>query len=274
MQAALRAALEGLQMSGGRELDVPAGRMAVPLMRHQKLALAWMLHRERSAANPRGGILADDQGLGKTISTIALIVTNQRGDDVADEGYEDLGSDSDQEDVQAVVVASADAALCAAGVAASASVAANGHECHSADSLSASLAGHRPAASNSNQIKCCEAQLAAARSGIMSSSLGNTQRSTSQQSSRPKVGEHGSARPPSAPQEELGNKHKLPEGGTLIICPTAVLNQWSRELSAKVAPPAGKRPACDSCNLYLCAFYMVLCLQTINCNPLWVPRTS
>lgn len=46
-QAALRAALEGLQISGGVELNVPAGRMATPLMRHQRLALAWMLQRER-----------------------------------------------------------------------------------------------------------------------------------------------------------------------------------------------------------------------------------
>lgn len=246
LQAALRAALEGLQMSGGRELDVPAGRMAVPLMQHQRLALAWMLHRERSAANPRGGILADDQGLGKTISTIALIVTNQRGDDIADEGYEDLSSDSEQEDVQ--IVANAEAAVQTAaeaiGVAASAPLTANGCDCHTADSLSPSLAGHQqgPTASTSNQDDGCEAQLKAASSGAIAPSAAYTHRSTVPQSSRHKPGEHASTkRPPD--QEELGNKHKLPEGGTLIICPTAVLNQWSRELSAKVAPPAGKQPA-------------------------------
>ena len=243
MQAALRAALEGLQMSGGREMDVPAGRMAVPLMRHQKLALAWMLHRERSAANPRGGILADDQGLGKTISTIALIVTNQRGDDVADEGCDDLASDSDQEDAQAVDVPSAEAVLCAVDAAASASVVADEHGCHSADSLSAFHATHQPGASSSSQRICCGAQLPAANSVDINPSLANTDSGTSQQSSRPKPGEHASARQPSAPQEELGNKHSLPEGGTLIICPTAVLNQWSRELSGKVAPPAGKPPS-------------------------------
>lgn len=220
-------------MSGGRELDVPAGRMAVPLMRHQKLALAWMLHRERSAANPRGGILADDQGLGKTISTIALIVTNQRGDDVADEGHEDPASDSDQEDAPAVTVPNAEPTLCPDGVAASALIVADGQGRHSADPLSASLAGHQPAASKSNHNNCCKAQLAAASNGVLSSSV-NTH------SSRPNTGEHASAGQPSAPHEELGNSHKLPEGGTLIICPTAVLNQWSRELSAKVAPPAGK----------------------------------
>ena len=30
-------------------------------MRHQRLALHWMLAREAASANPRGGILADDQ---------------------------------------------------------------------------------------------------------------------------------------------------------------------------------------------------------------------
>jgi len=33
----------------------------VPLMRHQRLALAWMLRREALGAKPLGGILADDQ---------------------------------------------------------------------------------------------------------------------------------------------------------------------------------------------------------------------
>lgn len=30
------------------------------------------------------------------------------------------------------------------------------------------------------------------------------------------------------------------EGGTLIVCPTAVLNQWARELRTKVNPGQGK----------------------------------
>ena len=48
-------------MTGGQECDAPAGCLAVPLMRHQRLALAWMLQREREGSNPRGGLLADDQ---------------------------------------------------------------------------------------------------------------------------------------------------------------------------------------------------------------------
>ena len=48
------------------------------LMRHQKMALAWMCRREMSTTGPKGGILADDQGLGKTVSTLSLIVSHTR----------------------------------------------------------------------------------------------------------------------------------------------------------------------------------------------------
>jgi SNF2 family DNA or RNA helicase len=43
----------------------------------QKIALSWMQKRESGRQDPCGGILADDQGLGKTISTIALILKNR-----------------------------------------------------------------------------------------------------------------------------------------------------------------------------------------------------
>ncbi|KAL6991012.1 hypothetical protein U1Q18_009133 [Sarracenia purpurea var. burkii] len=52
----------------------PDGVLAVPLLRHQRIALAWMVQKETASLHCSGGILADDQGLGKTISTIALIL--------------------------------------------------------------------------------------------------------------------------------------------------------------------------------------------------------
>ncbi|KAK4754431.1 hypothetical protein SAY87_002535 [Trapa incisa] len=55
------------------EVFPPDGFLTVPLLRHQRIALSWMIKKE-TAVNCSGGILADDQGLGKTISTIALIV--------------------------------------------------------------------------------------------------------------------------------------------------------------------------------------------------------
>ncbi|XP_057962777.1 helicase-like transcription factor CHR28 isoform X2 [Malania oleifera] len=55
------------------EANFPDGLLSVTLLRHQKIALAWMLQKETRALHCLGGILADDQGLGKTISMIALI---------------------------------------------------------------------------------------------------------------------------------------------------------------------------------------------------------
>lgn len=56
------------------EATLPEGLLSVSLLRHQKIALAWMVQKEQSSVACAGGILADDQGLGKTISTIALIL--------------------------------------------------------------------------------------------------------------------------------------------------------------------------------------------------------
>ncbi|GAB2284978.1 hypothetical protein Dimus_019433 [Dionaea muscipula] len=55
------------------EANIVDGLLSVPLLRHQKIALQWMLQKETKSLHCLGGILADDQGLGKTISMIALI---------------------------------------------------------------------------------------------------------------------------------------------------------------------------------------------------------
>ncbi|CAI9787921.1 unnamed protein product [Fraxinus pennsylvanica] len=56
------------------EATPPEGLLAVPLLKHQRIALAWMVNKETGVTCCSGGFLADDQGLGKTISTIALIL--------------------------------------------------------------------------------------------------------------------------------------------------------------------------------------------------------
>ncbi|TVU16171.1 hypothetical protein EJB05_39722, partial [Eragrostis curvula] len=65
---------EALKHIGQEKLeeDLPEGVLSISLLKHQRLSLAWMLSKENSS-HCAGGILADDQGLGKTISTIAII---------------------------------------------------------------------------------------------------------------------------------------------------------------------------------------------------------
>ncbi|KAE9599291.1 hypothetical protein Lal_00044160 [Lupinus albus] len=72
-QYILRVALQDLSQPKS-EISLPDGLLAVSLLRHQRIALSWMVQKETSNVYCSGGILADDQGLGKTVSTIALIL--------------------------------------------------------------------------------------------------------------------------------------------------------------------------------------------------------
>ena len=89
-RVALKAILDGVQQktqttshaedekstSKNNEMDPPPNLLLTPLMKHQRKALAWMFDREmKGSPPPRGGILADDQGLGKTVTTIALLLS-------------------------------------------------------------------------------------------------------------------------------------------------------------------------------------------------------
>ena len=51
-RAAVRAVMAGLALAGDGDADVASGALRVPLMKHQRMALAWMLKREE--AEPAG----------------------------------------------------------------------------------------------------------------------------------------------------------------------------------------------------------------------------
>lgn len=70
--------------------------LSIPLLKHQRQALAWMCKREAEVQvnnHPRGGILADDQGFGKTLSLLALMARNRPpGDEPGEENTKSWGN--------------------------------------------------------------------------------------------------------------------------------------------------------------------------------------
>ncbi|KAF0917142.1 hypothetical protein E2562_016942 [Oryza meyeriana var. granulata] len=97
----LRLALQQDISQPKSEANPPDGFLAVPLLRHQKIALSWMVQKERNSSSCSGGILADDQGLGKTVSTISLILTERSpvpSSSIKQEPCEAVTLDDDDED--------------------------------------------------------------------------------------------------------------------------------------------------------------------------------
>ncbi|CAH9147175.1 unnamed protein product [Cuscuta epithymum] len=73
------------------EATLPEGLLSVSLLRHQRIALAWMRQKETNSTHCRGGILADDQGLGKTVSMIAIILHHRYLQDRSKDKNKDVG---------------------------------------------------------------------------------------------------------------------------------------------------------------------------------------
>lgn len=65
-RAAMQAVVDALSVCSSEPADPPEGALKVSLLRHQRLALGWLLAREGTGKGarahcPNGGILADDQ---------------------------------------------------------------------------------------------------------------------------------------------------------------------------------------------------------------------
>ncbi|KAJ3579053.1 hypothetical protein NPX13_g1515 [Xylaria arbuscula] len=68
---------EGHEQDCGNELGLIEG-MATSIRDYQTVGVAFMLRHERSMNKCRGGILADDMGIGKTIQSLACTIVNPR----------------------------------------------------------------------------------------------------------------------------------------------------------------------------------------------------
>jgi len=71
--------MEGLIKSKMEMLKVDLSAIGYDLYDHQLEGIAWMLEREMSPSNVKGGLLCDDPGLGKTIQTLSVIKANNNG---------------------------------------------------------------------------------------------------------------------------------------------------------------------------------------------------
>ncbi|KAL6843089.1 hypothetical protein ACP4OV_026802 [Aristida adscensionis] len=195
-RAVYQEALQNISREKGED-DLPEGVLTVPLLKHQKMALAWMVSKENSS-HCTGGILADDQGLGKTVSTIALI-QKQRIEQSKFMSFdsnrlksEALNLDEDDEGEQAV------------------NNEPNKDEGTSSSAV-ASARGVEPCVSQPNNVpdKIVESRVERKKKARACTSSASTSRSMTR-----------------------------PAAGTLVVCPASVLKQWYNELTDKVGESA------------------------------------
>ncbi|KAJ8431928.1 hypothetical protein Cgig2_023737 [Carnegiea gigantea] len=185
------------------ELDLPSGLLSVPLLRHQKIALAWMVQKESRTVHCLGGILADDQGLGKTISTIALIQKQRslqkKSQSKEDENQNAEALDLDDDDDNG-----------------------NGNAVKKREDLDGTKCKLEEACSNKAEIL-----------NLDDDDGGSASKATVQMTKdidRPKCRSGASS-------SNQTFQRQRPAAGTLIVCPATVLRQWARELDDKRKHP-------------------------------------
>lgn len=197
-----QAALQDLSQPSS-ELDIPPGVLTVPLLRHQKIALAWMVEKESRTMHCLGGILADDQGLGKTISTIALILKQwpaqlksqkEKNENHFTEAY-NLDDDDDDDNTEEKI-------------------------------------------EDPNVAKCKSEELSNKEPELYNLDDDDDNGSASSEPFKIKENVHGLKSNSGSSSSHHKLQGKRPSAGTLIVCPATVLRQWARELSEKVAKKA------------------------------------
>ncbi|XP_006659184.1 helicase-like transcription factor CHR28 [Oryza brachyantha] len=186
-----------------REDDLPEGILSVPLLRHQKMALAWMVKKENSS-HCAGGILADDQGLGKTVSTIALIQKERN------QQSKFMSVDSDRLKAEALNLDEDDEAV---------PVVDKGEQTKNDEPTKDPGAGSSSTAAGTSEAGPCTSQINTAPD--------NTIKRNVEPKKKNKANTSSSMR-----------SMTRPAAGTLVVCPASVLKQWANELTDKVCENA------------------------------------
>ncbi|KAM3211061.1 hypothetical protein ACQJBY_064722 [Aegilops geniculata] len=187
-----------------REDDLDEGVLSVSLLKHQKMALAWMVSKENSS-HCAGGILADDQGLGKTVSTIALILKQKS------QQSKFMCADSDPLKSEALNLDEDDEAVTVVDKAKQSMNDEPKKDLDASLSTAASTSDVKPSSSHMDIVpnRIVESKVERKKTKTGTSSASSTMRSMTR-----------------------------PAAGTLVVCPASVLKQWANELNDKVSQSA------------------------------------